>query len=107
MNGSMVNDRLVKGGQSIALQSGDIITFGQNPQQFLFEYEGVQSMSPSIKLKDEKISLVNKFKPTYAKIDHLANPVQPGKAAAIVILIHSYRLVLSTNYRDKQRRRDS
>jgi hypothetical protein len=82
----MVNDKLINQGRSIALLTGDLITFGQYPQQFAFEYEGAPTASHPMALKDEKISLVNKAKPTYAKIDHLSTPVQPGKTPTNVLL---------------------
>lgn len=90
MNGSMVNDRQIKGGQTISLQNGDIITFGQYPQQFMFQYEGSQKETYIQPLKDEKISLVNKAKPTFARIDHLATPIPPGKTPMTVFYLYFY-----------------
>ena len=72
MNGSMVNDRPVKAGQTISLNNGDVIIFGQEPQQFVFQYAAPSKEAQSPLMVDDKVSLVNKAKPTYARIDHLA-----------------------------------
>ncbi len=75
MNGSTVNDKLIKGGQSITLKNGDLITFGQESHPFMFQYAPeaeAAALPPAV--VDDRISLVPKAQPTYARIDHLATP---------------------------------
>lgn len=74
MNGSFVNDKLIKGGQTVTLSNGDLITFGQDQQPYIFEYGQEQRVRPAMSVLDDKVSLVPKAYPTYARIDHLASP---------------------------------
>ena len=73
------------------LSNGDMITFGQDQQPYIFQYSQDQNVRPAISVLDDKVSLVPKAYPTYARIDHLASPqisYQP-KTAVSIYLIHS------------------
>ncbi len=111
MNGSMVNDRLIKGGYSIVLKNGDILTFGQDPQQYLFQYEqsGPTAEQPTAfpppLLVDDRVSLVNSSRPTYARVDHLAQaPVPAHKAALNVRESNKYVIVYDGKHRELRRK---
>ena len=95
MNGTMVNDRLIKGGQSIVLKGGDIVVFGQDTQSYTFQYAQPEPPSvASLPLLDDKISLVPKSYPTYARVDHLATPqvTTHSKTAMTNVFISNFKL---------------
>jgi len=88
MNGSTINDRLLKNGQTVPLKNGDVIVFGQDQNSFIFAYAAPEITTLPPPLLDDKISLVPKSFPTYARIDHLASPqvlVNPKTVASNVI----------------------
>ena len=84
----MVNDQLVKNNQAVQLNNGDLIRFGQDQQAYVFQYSEIDAR-PSPSILDDKVSLVPKAYPTYARIDHLASPqILPQQKLPVILFIN-------------------
>lgn len=88
LNGSLVNNQLAKNSQAIQLNNGDLIRFGQDQQAYVFQYSEIE-VRPPPSILDDKVSLVPKAYPTYARIDHLASPqILPQQKLPVILFIN-------------------